>query len=112
MVERITLAQQHAVNEQRRMGRTDRQAEKIVGLPNGILSRRYLVDDSAERDRARYEKAVAEWREKDDRFQRAVWGRDDRTVVHGWRPDGDCISTRPDPKSTRPTSRRKDRQHG
>lgn len=43
MVERITLAQQHAVNEQRRMGRTDRQAEKIVGLPSGILSRRYLV---------------------------------------------------------------------
>ena len=39
MVERITLAQQHAVNEQRRMGRTDRQAEKIVGLPHGILSR-------------------------------------------------------------------------
>ncbi|MFC5373206.1 hypothetical protein ACFPIF_11610 [Brevundimonas faecalis] len=43
MVERITLAQQHAVNEQRRQGRTDRQAEKIVGLPNGILSRRFLV---------------------------------------------------------------------
>ena len=34
MVERITLAQQHAVNEQRRLGRTDRQAEKIVGLPH------------------------------------------------------------------------------
>lgn len=45
MVERITLAQQHAVNEQRRMGRTDRQAEKIVGLPSGILSRRFIVVD-------------------------------------------------------------------
>lgn len=45
MVERITLAQQHAVNEQRRMGRTDRQAEKIVGLPHGILSRPFVVDD-------------------------------------------------------------------
>lgn len=43
MVERITLAQQHAVNEQRRMGRTDRQAEKIVGLPHGILSRPFIV---------------------------------------------------------------------
>lgn len=43
MVERITLAQQHAVNEQRRMGRTDRQAEKIVGLPHGVLSRPFLV---------------------------------------------------------------------
>ncbi len=45
MVERISLAQQHAVNEQRRMGRTDRQAEKIVGLPSGILSRRFIVVD-------------------------------------------------------------------
>lgn len=45
MVERITLAQQHAVNEQRRMGRTDRQAEKIVGLPSGILSRPFIVAD-------------------------------------------------------------------
>ena len=45
MVERITLAQQHAVNEQRRMGRTDRQAEKIVGLPSGILSRPFIVVD-------------------------------------------------------------------
>ncbi|CAM2823809.1 Uncharacterised protein [Brevundimonas diminuta] len=45
MVERISLAQQHAVNEQRRMGRTDRQAEKIVGLPSGILSRPFIVVD-------------------------------------------------------------------
>lgn len=45
MVEKITLAQQHAVNEQRRMGRTDRQAEKIVGLPHGLLSRPFVVDD-------------------------------------------------------------------
>lgn len=43
MVERITLAQQHAVNEQRRMGRTDRQAERILGLPYGILSRPFIV---------------------------------------------------------------------
>lgn len=33
------------MNEQRRMGRTDRQAEKIVGLPHGILSRPFVVDD-------------------------------------------------------------------
>lgn len=46
MVEKITLAQQHAVNEQRRMGRTDRQAEKIVGLPHGILSRPFIVDET------------------------------------------------------------------
>lgn len=45
MVEKITLAQQHAVNEQRRMGRTDRQAEKIVGLPHGVLSRPFIVVD-------------------------------------------------------------------
>ena len=45
MVERITLMQQYAVNEQRRRGRTDRQIEKIVGLPHGILSRRFIVVD-------------------------------------------------------------------
>lgn len=45
MVEKITLAQQHAVNEQRRLGRTDRQAERIVGLPSGILSRPFIVED-------------------------------------------------------------------
>ena len=45
MVERITLMQQHAVNEQRRMGRSDRQVEKIVGLPRGILSRPFIVVD-------------------------------------------------------------------
>lgn len=45
MVEKITLAQQHAVNEQRRLGRTDRQAERIVGLPHGILSRPFIVED-------------------------------------------------------------------
>lgn len=43
MVERITLSQQHAVNEQRRLGRTDRQAEKILGLPHGLLSRPFIV---------------------------------------------------------------------
>lgn len=48
MVERITLAQQHAVNEQRRLGRTDRQAEKIVGLPHGILSRPFIVVDDGQ----------------------------------------------------------------
>lgn len=48
MVERITLAQQHAVNEQRRMGRTDRQAEKIVGLPQGILARPFIVIDDSQ----------------------------------------------------------------
>lgn len=46
MVEKITLAQQHAVNEQRRMGRTDRQAEKIVGLPHGLLSRPFIVTEA------------------------------------------------------------------
>lgn len=51
MVERITLAQQHAVNEQRRQGRTDRQAEKIVGLPHGILSRPFVVDDETKLNR-------------------------------------------------------------
>lgn len=45
MVERITLMQQHVVNEQRRMGRSDRQVEKIVGLPSGILSRPFIVVD-------------------------------------------------------------------
>lgn len=44
MVEKITLAQQHAVNEQRRLGRTDRQAEKIIGLSHGILSRPFIVE--------------------------------------------------------------------
>jgi len=48
MVERITLAQQHAVNEQRRLGRTDRQAEKIVGLPQGLLSRPFIVIDDGQ----------------------------------------------------------------
>lgn len=52
MVERITLAQQHAVNEQRRMGRTDRQAEKIVGLPQGILSRPFIVIDDGQNSSA------------------------------------------------------------
>lgn len=51
MVEKITLAQQHAVNEQRRMGRTDRQAEKIVGLPHGILSRPFIVEEPSARPR-------------------------------------------------------------
>lgn len=51
MVEKITLAQQHAVNEQRRMGRTDRQAEKIVGLPHGILSRPFIVEEQPTRPR-------------------------------------------------------------
>lgn len=52
MVERITLAQQHAVNEQRRLGRTDRQAEKIVGLPHGILSRPFIVVDDGQTSNA------------------------------------------------------------
>lgn len=47
MVERITLAQQHAVNEQRRLGRSDRQAEKIIGLPHGLLSRPFIVVDES-----------------------------------------------------------------
>jgi len=94
MVERITLAQQHAVNEQRRLGRTDRQTEKIVGLPHGILSRPYLVDSSEEDTRKRGEKAFAEWCEREDAFHRAVF-RPQRTF-HGWRPEGDCVKDRPD----------------
>lgn len=110
MVERITLTQQHAVNEQRRMGRTDRQAEKIVGLPYGILSRRYVVDASAEQERARGEKAYAEWSERHDAFFRTVF-REQRTL-HGWRPEGDCVRSRPDAKQPRPVPQRQGHRHG
>ena len=95
MVERITLAEQHAVNEQRRMGRTDRQAEKIVGLPQGILSRPYLIDDSAERRAAAARKEAVEWSARQDRFWRAIYAPQ-RPNLQGWRPQHDCITDRPD----------------
>ncbi len=45
MIARVTYAQQQAVLAERAKGRTDRQIEKIVGLPHGILSRRFIVVD-------------------------------------------------------------------
>lgn len=86
-VERITLGQQRAVNEQRQKGRTDRQIEVIVGLPRGILSRPYLVDDSAERQAA----ADRERCEKSNHWRVPYMGQ----PIHGWRPQGDCVRSRP-----------------
>lgn len=90
----ITLDQQHAVNEHRRQGRTDRQIEKIIGLRYGLLATTYRVDCSAQVERDRAERARAEWREKDRRF----WATNhypDR-ILRGWRPTQDCVTSRPD----------------
>lgn len=45
MIARVTYAQKQAVLVERAKGRTDRQIEKIVGLPHGVLSRRFIVVD-------------------------------------------------------------------
>lgn len=89
----ITLDQQHAVNEQRRQGRTDRQIEKILGLRYGVLAATYRVDCTAQIERDRSERATAEWRKKDQRFWSAQ-SRPDRTL-RGRRPTGDCLTSLP-----------------
>lgn len=93
----ITVDQQRAVNEQRRQGRTDRQIEKILGLRYGLLAAPYRVDGSpdSERERARKADAArAAFHEKEARYWRAL-GREDRQL-RGWRPNGNCITARPD----------------
>lgn len=88
----ITLDQQHAVNELRRLGRTDRQIEKIVGLRYGVLSKTYRVDCSAQIELACDERAFAERSKKN----RRLWAANDLPDrnLRGWRPQGDCVTAR------------------
>lgn len=44
---RITPEQAKAVEEQRVLGRTDRQIERIIGLAHGLLSQPYLVAEDS-----------------------------------------------------------------
>ena len=93
MIPRINLQQEAAVVAQRNLGRTDRQIEKIVGLPNGFLSRPYLLDDSIEREIDRQRAAYQAWVKRDDRFQAA---QRIPQRPQGWRPRQNCITDRPD----------------
>lgn len=110
MIARVTYAQQQAVLAERAKGRTDRQIEKIIGLQTGTLARPYAIDVSEEAERCRAERAVAEWRKRDERFWRAR--ARDRSVIHGWRPAGDCVRSRPDAKPLRAVPRRQGHRHG
>lgn len=92
MTTRIPLTLANAIDEQRRLGRTDRQIEKVVGLPSGTLSRPYLIDDSEERQRAKIAQELVEWREQRRRF----WASQSIPQrPKGWRPKGNCITDRP-----------------
>lgn len=90
---RIPRQTMNAIEDQRRLGRTDRQIEKILGLSSGTLARPYRIDDSVELQIAALRKADAEWARRDDRF-RAALAIPQRP--EGWRPRGNCVSDRPD----------------
>ena len=92
----ITVDQQRAVNVQRRQGRTDRQIEKILGLRYGLLAAPYRVDGAPDVERQVAKAAQArraEASEKEQRYWQAL-GRDDRQL-RGWRPAGNCVTSRP-----------------
>lgn len=108
MVARITYAQQQAVLDHRGKGRTDRQIEKLVGLPSGTLSRPYTVDVSVQAEivrRARSHAAFLKRQAVRDRVEAA-----DRPILQGWRPSGDCIRSRPNERPARSLHRRQFRK--
>ena len=103
MIERVPLRVANEIEALRQRGRTDRQIEKMLGLPNGLLSRRYLIDDSEEREMAQRRRDAADWLAADARYQASL-----RIVQRpqGWRPLRDCIRDLPNAgKHFRPTRR-------
>ena len=99
-VPRIAYSQQQAVLSERAKGRTDRQIENIVGLPYGFLCRPYIVDVAEQRDMVRGGHAHEAWKQRDDRWRQST-SRPTRTF-HGWRPDGDCLTAKPNAARARP----------
>ena len=96
---RITPSQAQEVERLKGLGRTDRQIEKFFGFSHGALRNGYELDHSAEIARASRREMTAE---EQERFKREIAAiRADlrprtHSRVHGWRPKGDCVSSRPD----------------
>ena len=101
MIERIISTKARLIPDLRAKGRTDRQIEKILALPSGILGRRWLVDDSAERAVEEAQRKRAEF------YSRWRFPHYPDRVFQGWRPDGDCVRTRPNAPPLRSVPPRK-----
>lgn len=90
MTYRMPQSVSNAVEAERARGRTDRQVEKIVGLPTGTLSQPYLVDAQDARPvRLRGVEHRVVGREEGLRLKARL------RPVEGWRPANDCITDRP-----------------
>jgi hypothetical protein len=105
MIERIPLATANEVDALRRRGRTDRQIEHILGLPNGLLARRYLIDDTEERELARSARRRGDLWAAQDHFLASL---SRPRTIEGWRPQGDCV--RSQPNATPPRTNRRPAQ--
>lgn len=103
-MQRLTETEAQAVAENRRLGRTDRQIEHIVGLAYGTLSRPWTVATECPKAKAARLKAHADWQAREDAFWRSVF-RPDRHL-RGWRPDGDCVTSRPNAAPLRSVPRK------
>lgn len=93
-MQRLTSAQAAVVAEQRRIGRTDRQIEKHVGLSAGFLDRPWIIDCSDVFDPVKAAAQREERLRREEAFRRATTPKDRH--LRGWRPHGDCVRARPD----------------
>lgn len=91
-ITKISKAHFDLITAERAKNRTDRQIEAMLGLPYGILQKPFLVDDTEERAA---QDAKRQQREYDERMQRR-WEALGRPVpIRGWRPNGNCVQSRP-----------------
>ncbi len=99
----LTTLQARMVDEQRAGGRTDRQIEKVMGLTHGFLSRPWVLDRTDDIDIATNLARAEERRRKENAFWRCI--SHTGPVTRGWRPDGNCVSARPNDKPLRSVPR-------
>ena len=103
MMQKLNVGQARAVAEFRAAGRTDRQVEKLTGLSNGFLSRPWVIDQADVQARAEDNRRRAASEQGFRSFLRSFVVADRN--LSGWRPDGDCVTARPDAKPLRSVPR-------
>lgn len=113
MTARITPHQAQEVERLRGLGRTDRQIERAVGLSYGLLGRPYVVDRETAEGKAKRLADLADWNRRYSSFERARHAEireaskmTQRRRALGWRPEGDCVTSKPNENPLRPVPAR------
>lgn len=96
-VARITQNQADEVERLKSMGRTTNQIEIMLRLPYNSLRNGYQIDRTDEFDQVKHDRELAEIRAQFKRQTAAIRAElRGTTRIDGWRPDGDCVRSKPE----------------